>query len=89
VFVPYAVGNGEQELNARGAVAAGGALLVADAEFDARWVETSLVRLLEDRALVADMAARMGTTGALDGADRMVDLVLEARDGDASGDKVA
>jgi UDP-N-acetylglucosamine--N-acetylmuramyl-(pentapeptide) pyrophosphoryl-undecaprenol N-acetylglucosamine transferase len=89
VFVPYAVGNGEQELNAREAVAAGGALLVPDSEFDARWVETSLVRLLEDRALVAEMAARMGTTGALDGADRMVDLVLEARDGRVSGDKVA
>ncbi len=36
VFVPYAVGNGEQELNARDAVAAGGALLVDDADFDAR-----------------------------------------------------
>jgi len=89
VFVPYAVGNGEQELNARGAVAAGGALLVADDQFDARWVETSLVRLIEDRALVADMAARIATTGTLDGADRMVDLVLEARDGGASDDKVA
>ena len=89
VFVPYAVGNGEQELNARDAVAAGGALLVADAEFDARWVETSLILLLEDRALVAEMAARIGTTGTLDGADRMVDLVLEARDGGRSDDKVA
>jgi UDP-N-acetylglucosamine--N-acetylmuramyl-(pentapeptide) pyrophosphoryl-undecaprenol N-acetylglucosamine transferase len=89
VFVPYAVGNGEQELNARDAVEVGGALLVPDAQFDARWVESSLVKLLEDRALVADMAARMSTIGRLDGADRMVDLVLEARGGDPVADKVA
>ena len=85
VFVPYAVGNGEQELNARDAVAAGGALLVADADFDARWVETSLVRRCSRTApSVADMAASDGhdrrpSTGPIG----CVDLVLEARDGGA------
>ena len=39
VYVPYPVGNGEQELNARGAVAAGGAVLVRDADFTAEYVE--------------------------------------------------
>lgn len=78
VFVPYAVGNGEQALNARESVDAGGALLVADAEFDAEWVRGPLLRLLEDPALVADMAARMAATGRRDGADRLVDLVQEA-----------
>jgi UDP-N-acetylglucosamine--N-acetylmuramyl-(pentapeptide) pyrophosphoryl-undecaprenol N-acetylglucosamine transferase len=33
VYVPYAVGNGEQALNARGAVAAGAAQLIEDAAF--------------------------------------------------------
>lgn len=78
VFVPYAVGNGEQALNARESVAAGGALLVSDAEFDAQWVRGPFLRLLEDPALVADMAARMATTGRRDGADRLVDLLQEA-----------
>lgn len=78
VFVPYAVGNGEQALNARDAVSAGGALIVADAEFDADWVRGPFLRLLEDPALVADMAARIATTGHRDGADRLVDMVLEA-----------
>lgn len=78
VFVPYAVGNGEQALNARDAVAAGGALLVADAEFDAEWVRGPFLRLIEDPALVADMAARMVSTGRRDGADRLVDMVFEA-----------
>ncbi|TXK17687.1 glycosyltransferase [Homoserinibacter sp. GY 40078] len=79
VFVPYAVGNGEQRFNARDAVDAGGALLVDDADFDEAWVRDTLVRMLENPALIADMAARILTTGRLDGADRLVDLVLEAR----------
>lgn len=78
VFVPYAVGNGEQALNARESVDAGGAVLVPDAAFDAEWVRGPLVRLLEDPALVADMAARMAATGRRDGADRLVDMVQEA-----------
>lgn len=79
VFVPYPVGNGEQALNARGAVAAGGALLVADAAFTPDYVARELPPLLDDRALVADMAVRMASTGARDAADRMVDLVIAAR----------
>lgn len=78
VFVPYAVGNGEQALNAREAVDAGGALLVDDAAFDADWVRGPLLALLEDPALLADMAARMAATGRRDGADRLVDLLLAA-----------
>jgi UDP-N-acetylglucosamine--N-acetylmuramyl-(pentapeptide) pyrophosphoryl-undecaprenol N-acetylglucosamine transferase len=80
VFVPYAVGNGEQALNARGAVEAGGALVVADAAFTPEYVARDLPILLADRARVADMAARMAAIGVRDGADRMVDLLLEARD---------
>jgi UDP-N-acetylglucosamine--N-acetylmuramyl-(pentapeptide) pyrophosphoryl-undecaprenol N-acetylglucosamine transferase len=79
VFVPYAVGNGEQALNARGAVQAGGALLVSDAAFTPDYVARELPPLLDDRARVAAMAVRMASTGARDAADRMVDLVLEAR----------
>jgi UDP-N-acetylglucosamine:LPS N-acetylglucosamine transferase len=41
-------------------------------------VRGPLLRLLEDPALIADMAARMAATGRRDGADRLVDLVQEA-----------
>lgn len=81
VFVPYAVGNGEQRFNARDAVQAGGAILVADAAFDPAWVASDLVPLLRNRARIADMAARIRTVGALDGTDRMVDLVQAALGG--------
>jgi UDP-N-acetylglucosamine--N-acetylmuramyl-(pentapeptide) pyrophosphoryl-undecaprenol N-acetylglucosamine transferase len=80
VFVPYAHGNGEQALNARDAIEAGGALLVRDAEFTSAWITSTLVPLLADRARIADLAARIATVGHRDGADRMVDLVFEARD---------
>ncbi|MEP6480761.1 MAG: UDP-N-acetylglucosamine--N-acetylmuramyl-(pentapeptide) pyrophosphoryl-undecaprenol N-acetylglucosamine transferase [Rhodoglobus sp.] len=78
VFVPYAAGNGEQRLNAREDVAAGGAIAVADADFTPAWVGDTLVSLLRDRARIADMAMRAATVGALDGTDRMVALVREA-----------
>ncbi len=78
IFVPYASGNGEQKLNARGMVAAGGALLVDDARFTPDWVSEELVPLLLSRARIADMAARAAGSGALDGSDRMADLVDRA-----------
>ena len=78
VLVPYPVGNGEQRHNATDVVGAGGALLVADADFTPSWVSSTLVPLLLDRALVADMAVRAASVGVRDGTDRTVDLVLDA-----------
>lgn len=78
VFVPYASGNGEQRLNARESVAVGGAIVVADADFTPEWVKGVLIPLLNSRATVADMAARIATVGTLDGTDRMVQLVQSA-----------
>ncbi|WP_167050963.1 UDP-N-acetylglucosamine--N-acetylmuramyl-(pentapeptide) pyrophosphoryl-undecaprenol N-acetylglucosamine transferase [Salinibacterium sp. ZJ77] len=79
VFVPYAVGNGEQALNARDAVDAGGAMIVSDADFTPDWVRTKFVTLLEDPALIADMAARIATTGRPSASDAMVELIQDAR----------
>ena len=80
VLVPYAAGNGEQAYNAQDAVQVGGAIVVTDDSFTPDYVESVLPVLLRDRARVADMAARMASIGVRDGADRMVDLVLAARD---------
>jgi UDP-N-acetylglucosamine--N-acetylmuramyl-(pentapeptide) pyrophosphoryl-undecaprenol N-acetylglucosamine transferase len=78
VFVPYPVGNGEQRFNAADAVAAGGAILVADAEFTPVWIANVLVPLLSDPAAVANLSARILTVGTRDGANRMVDLLKSA-----------
>lgn len=80
VYVPYAVGNGEQALNARGAVAAGAARLIEDAAFTPDRVREQIVPLLRDPDALAAMrtaaearmsAARAGTANViamLDGA---------------------
>ena len=78
VLVPYPVGNGEQRHNAKDVVDAGGAVLVADAEFDEDWVTFQLLNILQDRARIADMTVRASSVGHRDGADRMTDLVLDA-----------
>jgi UDP-N-acetylglucosamine--N-acetylmuramyl-(pentapeptide) pyrophosphoryl-undecaprenol N-acetylglucosamine transferase len=75
VFVPYPVGNGEQRYNAADALAAGGALLVNDADFTPAWIVSTLVPLLRDDTRLAALAAAMATIGSRDGADRMVALI--------------
>lgn len=75
VFVPYAVGNGEQRFNAREAVEAGGALLVEDEELTADWVRETLIPLLGDAERLADMAERSRGVGSLDGTERLLEMV--------------
>ena len=78
VFVPYPVGNGEQRLNPRAALAAGAAIMVDDAQFSPEWAAGDLVSLLRRRADIAAMAARMAPLGMRDATDRMVALADRA-----------
>ncbi|SDS89445.1 UDP-N-acetylglucosamine--N-acetylmuramyl-(pentapeptide) pyrophosphoryl-undecaprenol N-acetylglucosamine transferase [Microterricola viridarii] len=78
VFVPYPVGNGEQRFNAAADVAAGGALLVDDAEFLPGWVEATLLPVLADRAGIERMGERAASVGTRDGSARMLALVHDA-----------
>ena len=85
VYVPYAVGNGEQRFNAAGVVAAGGALLEEDAAFTPERFAAVVLPLLADRARLAAMAAAATGDGVRDGAERMTRL---ARAGLAGGGRV-
>jgi UDP-N-acetylglucosamine--N-acetylmuramyl-(pentapeptide) pyrophosphoryl-undecaprenol N-acetylglucosamine transferase len=78
VLVPLPIGNGEQALNAAGLVAAGGALLVTDRDFNAGWVATELIPLVTDKTRLATMEANSYRLGIRNADQRMAGLVLEA-----------
>ncbi|WP_109774419.1 glycosyltransferase [Quadrisphaera granulorum] len=96
VYVPLPIGNGEQRLNAAGAVAAGSAMIVDDADVTADWVRGPLRDLLTDgdgahrlAAMAAAAAASAAVSGARDGDERLADLVERAagrRPGETTGD---
>jgi UDP-N-acetylglucosamine--N-acetylmuramyl-(pentapeptide) pyrophosphoryl-undecaprenol N-acetylglucosamine transferase len=78
VFVPYAVGNGEQAVNARSSVSAGGALIVSDSEFTAEWLERNVIPLVSSSAKLKEMSAAMASTGTRAGSELTVNLIEEA-----------
>lgn len=78
VFVPLPIGNGEQELNARGLVDAGGALLVKDEHFSREWISRNVLPLLKDPRLLATMEQHSAERGITDADERMARAALEA-----------
>ncbi|TWS25847.1 undecaprenyldiphospho-muramoylpentapeptide beta-N-acetylglucosaminyltransferase [Tsukamurella sputi] len=76
VYVPLAHGNGEQALNARPVVAAGGGLLVDDADFTADLVRESVIPLATDAERLAAMSAAAGGTGHRDAAGTVAAAAL-------------
>ena len=78
VFVPLPIGNGEQALNARPVVEAGGALLVDDAAFDAAYVRSTVLPLVTDPARLRAMSTATAATGSRDADEALADLVLAA-----------
>ncbi|MBZ5733348.1 undecaprenyldiphospho-muramoylpentapeptide beta-N-acetylglucosaminyltransferase [Nocardioides sp. TRM66260-LWL] len=77
VLVPLPVGNGEQARNAEPVVAAGGALLVADADLTTAWVREHVPALLTDPARLAAMGAAASALIPRDADERLARLVLE------------
>lgn len=66
-FVPLAIGNGEQALNAEPIVQAGGGLMIHNADISVGWIVEQLIPLLTDTDRVVGMseaAARMGRRDA-------------------------
>jgi UDP-N-acetylglucosamine--N-acetylmuramyl-(pentapeptide) pyrophosphoryl-undecaprenol N-acetylglucosamine transferase len=82
VYVPYAVGNGEQALNAASAVRAGAAILIPDGEFTADRIRSEVLPLLADparRDMMTEAAASVGTRTGTENVVRMIDEALRAR----------
>jgi UDP-N-acetylglucosamine--N-acetylmuramyl-(pentapeptide) pyrophosphoryl-undecaprenol N-acetylglucosamine transferase len=78
IYVPLPIGNGEQELNARPVVDAGGGLLVADAALTSAWVAARVPELLHDPDRLAEMSRRARDVIPLDADDKLAALILEA-----------
>jgi len=78
VYVPYAVGNGEQRLNAASAVAAGAAILIDDALFTAERVRAEVVPLLADEARLDAMRVAAASVGSRRGTEDLIALIDEA-----------
>ncbi|HEX2895977.1 MAG TPA: undecaprenyldiphospho-muramoylpentapeptide beta-N-acetylglucosaminyltransferase [Marmoricola sp.] len=78
VFVPLPIGNGEQALNARPVVDAGGALLVADAAFTPEWFRAHVPSLLGDPGRLATMSRAAAGVMRLDADERLADLIEAA-----------
>lgn len=75
LYLPYAVGNGEQAQNLRTVVAAGGGISASDSDFDRDYVARELVPLLSSSKRVGEMALAAKSVGILDGTARLYQLV--------------
>jgi len=78
VYVPYAVGNGEQALNAASAVRSGAAVLITDADFTADRVRSEIVPLLGDQTRSAQMADAAASVGTRTGTENVIAMIDEA-----------
>jgi UDP-N-acetylglucosamine--N-acetylmuramyl-(pentapeptide) pyrophosphoryl-undecaprenol N-acetylglucosamine transferase len=77
IFVPLPIGNGEQDLNARPVVDAGGALLVADAAVTTEWVAATVPGLLTDGDRLAAMGAAAAALVPRDADEKLARIVVE------------
>lgn len=87
VYVPYAVGNGEQRLNAASAVEAGAAILVDDETFSGDVIRAEILPLLGDRARIDRMAQAAERIGSRTGTEDLVALVDRALGQKPRGEK--
>lgn len=78
VFVPLPIGNGEQALNARPVVQAGGGLLVEDSAFTPEWVGATVPDLVTDPARLAAMSTAASGLIPRDADEKLARLVLAA-----------
>ncbi|WP_261167339.1 glycosyltransferase [Microbacterium sp. Marseille-Q6965] len=78
VYVPYAVGNGEQRLNAAGAVSAGAAILIDDAQLTPERLRAELVPLLRDGARLDAMRTAAEGSGTREGTENVIAMLDRA-----------
>jgi UDP-N-acetylglucosamine--N-acetylmuramyl-(pentapeptide) pyrophosphoryl-undecaprenol N-acetylglucosamine transferase len=75
LYIPYAVGNGEQAKNIGEVVAAGGAITVADPDFSREFVTNQVVPIMSSSKNLDAMTVAAKKCGNLDGTSRMLELI--------------
>ncbi len=78
IYVPLPIGNGEQALNAKPVVDAGGGLLVSDEALTPLWVADTVPSLLSDPERLARMGAAASDLIPLDADEKLARIILEA-----------
>jgi UDP-N-acetylglucosamine--N-acetylmuramyl-(pentapeptide) pyrophosphoryl-undecaprenol N-acetylglucosamine transferase len=78
VYVPLAIGNGEQRFNAADVIAVGGGILVDDSELTPAWIDETLLPLVTDGPRLRQMAAAAAVIGEREADERLADLVAVA-----------
>ena len=75
LYVPYPVGNGEQNWNLADVVSAGGGVSVPDSDFTSEYVRSVLIPMLSDTKKLAAMSNAASEAGVLDGTERFIGLI--------------
>jgi UDP-N-acetylglucosamine--N-acetylmuramyl-(pentapeptide) pyrophosphoryl-undecaprenol N-acetylglucosamine transferase len=76
VYVPLAIGNGEQRLNAAPVVAAGGGLMVEDSALNGDVIRMQILPLLGNGARLATMGSAAAAWGVRDADELLADIVM-------------
>jgi UDP-N-acetylglucosamine--N-acetylmuramyl-(pentapeptide) pyrophosphoryl-undecaprenol N-acetylglucosamine transferase len=77
IYVPLPHGNGEQRLNAKPVVDAGGGLLVDNAAVTPDWVRATVPQLLHDRGRLTAMSTAAQGVIRTDADDRLAKIILD------------
>jgi len=78
IFIPLPHGNGEQAKNAAGVVAAGGGILIADADLTGERLAREAIRILGDDSLLARMSDAAQRVMPRDAAQAVAQYTLQA-----------
>jgi UDP-N-acetylglucosamine--N-acetylmuramyl-(pentapeptide) pyrophosphoryl-undecaprenol N-acetylglucosamine transferase len=81
IYVPLPIGNGEQALNARPVVDAGGGMLLDDALLTPEWLTDAVLGVVNDGGRLSAMEQAAHRHGARDADEQMASIVLAAARG--------
>jgi UDP-N-acetylglucosamine--N-acetylmuramyl-(pentapeptide) pyrophosphoryl-undecaprenol N-acetylglucosamine transferase len=81
VYVPLPIGNGEQALNAKAVVEAGGGILVDDANMTTAWVSAHIPALVREEGRLEKMGAAARGLMRGDADERLAQMILDVAEG--------